>query len=85
MKASALIFLGVLLSVPMATKAVEQTTDPQEACEADVYALCGEAIPDQDRITACLRAHWKKVSKDCRKVMANYGRNHSSAHPDKDN
>jgi hypothetical protein len=48
----------------------------QQACESDVYALCGEAIPDTDRITACLRAHWSKVSRQCRAVMANYGKHH---------
>lgn len=52
----------------------QQMQDEQQACEADVYTLCGEAIPDVDRITACLRAHWKDVSKACRKVMANYSR-----------
>jgi hypothetical protein len=48
----------------------------QQSCEADVYALCGEFIPDADRITACLRSRWKDVSQSCRSVMANYGRNH---------
>jgi len=50
----------------------------QQACEGDVYALCGEFIPDTDRITACLRSRWKDVSPACRTVMANYGRNHNS-------
>lgn len=85
MKATALVVLGVLLSVPMATEAVAQTQDPQQACEGDVYTLCGEAVPDQDRIIVCLRAHWKNVSKDCRHVMANYGRTHGGAHSDKGN
>ena len=49
----------------------------QQACEGDVYALCGEFIPDTDRITACLRSRWKDVSPACRTVMANYGRNHN--------
>jgi len=49
----------------------------QQACEGDVYALCGQFIPDTDRITACLRSRWKDVSPSCRTVMANYGRNHN--------
>lgn len=52
----------------------QQMEDEQQACEADVYALCGEAIPDVDRITTCLRAHWKDVSQACRTVMAKYPR-----------
>jgi hypothetical protein len=50
----------------------------QQACEADVYALCGEFIPDVDRITGCLKSRWKDVSQSCRTVMATYGRNHST-------
>jgi hypothetical protein len=49
----------------------------QQACEGDVYALCGEAIPDQGRIAKCLRKKWSKVSHDCRKVMASYGKRHN--------
>lgn len=72
---------GISLLFAAATAAAQQTDlqrmqDGQQACEADVYALCGEAIPDVDRITACLRAHWKDVSQACRKVMANYPRRH---------
>ncbi len=49
----------------------------QQACEGDVYALCGQFIPDTERITTCLRSRWKDVSPACRTVMANYGRNHN--------
>lgn len=56
----------------------------QQACEGDVYKLCGQAIPDQDRIVACLRKKWSSVSKECREAMANYGkhrhRRHRSSH-----
>jgi hypothetical protein len=48
--------------------------EAQQACEGDVYKLCGQAIPDQDRIVACLRKKWSGVSKECRKAMANYSK-----------
>jgi hypothetical protein len=51
----------------------------QQSCEADVYKLCGEFIPDTDRIATCLRSRWKDVSHSCRAVMANYGRNHKGS------
>lgn len=54
----------------------QQFQQQQMACEADVYALCGQAIPDQNRIVGCLRANWSKVSKTCRSVMTNYERDH---------
>ena len=59
-------------------EANSQMQQEQQACQSDVYALCGEAIPDVERITACLRLHWKDVSQECRAVMASYGRNHNS-------
>lgn len=55
-----------------------QMQQEQQACQGDVYALCGEAIPDVQRITTCLRSRWKDVSRECRAVMASYGRNHKS-------
>jgi len=57
-------------------KDYSQMEQERQACEGDVYALCGDAIPDVERITACLRLHWKDVSHECRAVMASYGRNH---------
>lgn len=46
----------------------------QQACQDDVYTYCGEEIPDHDRIAACLKKHWGKISKECRTVMINHGR-----------
>jgi hypothetical protein len=46
----------------------------QQACGNDVFALCQQAIPDQGRIAACLRANFRRVSPACRTFMANYGR-----------
>ena len=46
----------------------------QQACGNDVFALCGQAIPDQGRIAACLRANYSRVSQPCRAFMASYGK-----------
>ena len=59
----------------ISSQAVAQSQDDQQACEGDVYALCQDKIPDQDAIVVCLRKHWSKVSKECRHVMATYGKN----------
>ena len=42
----------------------------QAACGNDVFALCQQAIPNQSRITACLRAHQRQVSPACHQFMA---------------
>jgi hypothetical protein len=81
------MFLGLLLFAFTASQAAAQmqnpqTQNPEMVCEGDVYALCGDAIPDQVRITACLRANWKQVSHGCREFMAHYGRHQHNSRDD---
>lgn len=64
--------LAALILAFVSSQAVAQSQADQEACEGDVYDLCADNIPDQDEIVACLRKHWKKVSKECRHVMISY-------------
>jgi hypothetical protein len=45
------------------------TKDEQQACTPDVYKFCEAAIPNEDRIVACLKANLKLLSPDCRKVI----------------
>ena len=45
------------------------TMDQQMACTPDVWRLCGAAIPDVDRIVACLRANTPQLSPGCRAVF----------------
>src|SRR5690348_6999568 len=42
----------------------------QQACGNDVFALCQQDIPDQTRITACLRKNSSRVSAPCHAFMA---------------
>jgi len=48
----------------------------QQACGNDVFAMCGDAIPDRGRIEACLRRNFNRVSPTCRHYMQSYGRTH---------
>ena len=52
----------------------------QQACGNDVFAICQQAIPDQGRIAACLRANFRRVSPACRAFMASYGRKTQTRH-----
>jgi hypothetical protein len=45
------------------------TMDQQMACTPDVWRLCGAAIPDVDRIVACLRSNTPQLSPGCRAVF----------------
>ena len=46
------------------------TWEQQRACTPDVWRLCGEQIPDVDRIVACLRRNTPQLSDRCRAVFA---------------
>jgi hypothetical protein len=62
--------LGVML-MPSAAGAepYKGTWEQQMACTPDVWRLCGAAIPDVDRIVACLRQNTPNLSDGCRPVF----------------
>ncbi len=86
MKFICAVFAGLLLvcTQAQAQQMQQQQQAPQDmqveqqACQDDVYALCGQAIPDQNRIARCLRRQWAKVSPRCRSVMASYSKRHGA-------
>jgi hypothetical protein len=41
----------------------------QAACYNDAQRLCGEFVPDVDKITACMESKRSEVSHKCRKMM----------------
>src|SRR5579863_2912156 len=45
------------------------TMQQQMACTPDVFRLCGTAIPDENRIVACLQANTPQLSAGCRAVF----------------
>jgi len=79
---SPLPLFAALAVLALPVQAIAQDFDvnaAQEACQDDVYSLCGDAVPDQDRIQACLRKHMSKVSAKCRTFMATVGKPHRNA------
>ena len=45
------------------------TFEQQLACTGDVLSLCGDQIPDTNRIVACLRQNTPQLSDGCRAVF----------------
>lgn len=57
------------------TQALAQSqAEGQQACGNDAFALCSDAIPDANRVAACLRRNFSRVSAPCRHFMASYGK-----------
>jgi hypothetical protein len=54
-------------SIP--TPASAYTPEQQQACTPDAMRLCGEYVPDVDRITACMIARKSQLSPECRRFF----------------
>jgi hypothetical protein len=60
---------GMLISNAARAEPYKGTWEQQMACTPDVWRLCGAAIPDVDRIVACLRQNTPNLSDGCRAVF----------------
>lgn len=52
--------------------AMAETAEEQQACMNDAFSVCGDAIPDRNRVEACLYANKNRISSACRAVLARY-------------
>lgn len=55
-----------VLCLQFATTAFAYTPEQQQACTGDAMRLCGEFVPDVDRITACMVAKKSMLTPVCR-------------------
>jgi len=67
MKIQIAIALAFFALIPVGASA--ETQDEQNACMNDAFNVCGDAIPDRDRVAACLAKNIKGISPACRTVM----------------
>jgi hypothetical protein len=59
----------VLPALSLGTPASAYTQEEQIACQGDAFQFCGDAIPDEQRVKACLIANLRRVSPACRRVF----------------
>lgn len=61
---------AVLTLASTAALAQPYTRDQQvAACSDDAFRLCGDAIPDEGRVVACMAARRSYLSQSCRVVF----------------
>ena len=63
------IAFGVAVQTPAFSDEYRGTLEQQLACTPDVLRLCGAAMPDVNRIVACLRQNTPQLSGSCRAVF----------------
>jgi hypothetical protein len=66
---SALV-LGVLVFALTAARA--ETPEERQACTDDAFQVCGDAIPDRNRVFTCLVQNKDRISALCRTALAPY-------------
>jgi hypothetical protein len=71
-------FFGIAGQEPARSDEYRGTFEQQLACTPDVWRLCGDQIPDVNRIVACLRQNTPQLSGGCRAVFES----NDSAPPD---
>ena len=63
----ACLVLAMALSAPLLPGAAyAYTPEQQQACTGDAFRLCGDAIPDVDRVTVCMIRKQAQLSPGCR-------------------
>jgi hypothetical protein len=72
MKIHFALAFALLALAPAAASA--ETQDEQNACMNDAFSVCGHAIPDRERVGACLAQNMHRISAACRTVMQRYAR-----------
>jgi hypothetical protein len=60
---------GTALQSAAQSQEYRGTFEQQLACTGDVLSLCGDQIPDTNRIVACLRQNTPQLSGGCRAVF----------------
>jgi hypothetical protein len=49
-----------------------QSQEDQGACMADALAVCGQFIPDRERVASCLIANSSQISPSCRDAIKRF-------------
>jgi hypothetical protein len=74
MKSRSLWFIPCLatcfaVATPIQAEEYRGTFEQQLACTPDVFRLCGNEIPDANRIVACLRQNTAQLGDACKAVF----------------
>jgi hypothetical protein len=61
------LMLAMALSASLLSGTADAyTPEQQQACTPDAFRLCGDAVPDVDRVTACMIRNRSQLSPGCR-------------------
>jgi hypothetical protein len=68
-----------VLCLPFAPVAVmaneqqdQQDQQDRQACMIDAQTVCGQFIPDRERVAQCLMSNRSKISPECREALKHF-------------
>jgi len=64
-----LVLAAALSASFVPTSLLAYTPEQQQACTPDAMRLCGNFVPDVDRITACMIEKKSQLSPECRRFF----------------
>jgi hypothetical protein len=64
--------LAVAFTLTSFASAFAETPEERQACTDDAFRVCQDAIPDRDRVFACLIANSTALSPLCRHALEPY-------------
>src|SRR5262245_14084541 len=64
--------IAVAVTLAAATSAFAETPEERQACMDDAFRVCDRAIPDQNRVFACLVENHRIISPLCRQALLPY-------------
>jgi hypothetical protein len=68
-RSTKLLAASVLALGIWTTSALAHTPEQERMCTGDAMRLCGEFIPNVDRITACMVQKYSQLSDGCKSVF----------------
>jgi hypothetical protein len=74
------IILGLTaaFSLILSASALAESEEERSSCFSDAFRVCGAAIPDRDRVFACLLERRAQLSPGCRGVMNRHAAENAS-------
>jgi len=67
MIALGIMLTGIAFAAPTSVQAY--TDEGRQACESDAFRLCNHAIPDVERVKACLISNRSRLTPACRRMF----------------
>jgi len=64
-----LTMLTPLMAAKVPTEREKLRAEAEHVCYEDVQKLCPDAVPDEAKVTACMKAKKANLSPACRKVF----------------